>query len=217
LFNFFLFSFFFVKKNVLSFVWGELKPMLPGAEAYKRRNFALRDILRFAENRDFTDVIVVNEDFKKPSGLLLVHLPDGPTTYFKLTSLRTRKNLGRRVAKRSGHNPELILNNFSTRLGHTVGRMFASLFPHQPEFAARRVITLHNQRDFIFFRQHRYVFEENTNRKTQKEQPVVCRLQEIGPRFTLKLTYLQNGVFDGDRGDFEYIRKREESRRKFYL
>jgi ribosome production factor 1 len=43
--------------------------------------------------QDFTDVIVVNEDFKTPSGLLLVHLPDGPTAYFRLTSMRTRKQV----------------------------------------------------------------------------------------------------------------------------
>ena len=54
------------------------------------------------------------------------------------------------------HLPEVILNNFNTRLGQTVGRMFASLFPHDPQFKGRRVITFHNQRDFIFFRHHRY-------------------------------------------------------------
>jgi len=34
------------------------------------------------------------------------------------------------------------------------------LFPQKPEFKGRRVVTFHNQRDFIFFRHHRYVFEE---------------------------------------------------------
>lgn len=50
------------------------------------------------------------------------------------------------------HKPELILNNFGTRLGHRVGRMFASLFSQDPNFRGRRVVTFHNQRDFIFFR-----------------------------------------------------------------
>ena len=58
----------------------------------------------------------------------------------------------------SKHKPELILNNFNTRLGHSVGRVFASLFPHDPQFQGRRVVTFHNQRDFIFFRHHRFVY-----------------------------------------------------------
>ena len=58
----------------------------------------------------------------------------------------------------TSHKPELILNNFTTRLGHTIGRMLASVFPHDPNFVGRRVVTFHNQRDFIFFRHHRYLF-----------------------------------------------------------
>lgn len=52
----------------------------------------------------------------------------------------------------SSHRPELILNNFDTRLGRRLGRMLASLFHQDPQFRGRRVATFHNQRDFIFFR-----------------------------------------------------------------
>lgn len=207
---------------MLRFVWQELKPLFPGARAFKRQRFQIRDILRYAENAGYTDVIVVNEDRKKPNGLLLVHLPDGPTAYFKLSSIRTKEELGpHRAKQQSGIRPELILNNFSTRLGHTVGRMFAALFPQNPQFRSRRVITLHNQRDFIFFRQHRYIFEVNEKaKKDPKLPPVICRLQEVGPRFTLLLMYVQDGVFDGDRGDFMYRRDAgadSANRRKFSL
>lgn len=58
----------------------------------------------------------------------------------------------------SSHKPEVILNNFNTRLGHSIGRLIASLFPHDPQFNGRRVITFHNQRDFIFVRHHRYEY-----------------------------------------------------------
>lgn len=34
--------------------------------------------------------------------------------------------------------------------------MIQALFPQDPEFKGRRVVTFHNQRDFIFFRHHRY-------------------------------------------------------------
>lgn len=48
----------------------------------------------------------------------------------------------------------------------------------------------------------------------------VCIVQEIGPRFTLKLTSLQKGTFDAKTGEFEWVHKRGEmdmSRRKFHL
>jgi ribosome production factor 1 len=79
---------------------------------------------------------------------------------------------------------ELILNNFTTLLGHSVGRLFGSLFPPLPQFRGRQVVTLHNQRDFLFFRRHRYMFASATS----------ARLQEIGPRFTLKLRWLRKGL-----------------------
>ena len=56
----------------------------------------------------------------------------------------------------TSHRPEVILNNFSTRLGHSVARLLAALFPHDPQFQGRQCVTFHNQRDFIFFRRHRY-------------------------------------------------------------
>ena len=57
----------------------------------------------------------------------------------------------------TSHKPELILNNFDTMLGRRVGRLFASLFCQDPNFRGRRVVTFHNQRDYIFFRRARPV------------------------------------------------------------
>jgi len=45
-------------------------------------------------------------------------------------------------------------------------------------------------------------------------------LQELGPRFTLKLRSLQKGTFDSKFGEYEWVMKRGEmdtSRRKFFL
>jgi hypothetical protein len=88
--------------------------------------------------------------------ITVIHLPDGPTAHFKLTSVKLNSEI-RGHGRPDDYKPELILNNFNTRLGHTVGRMLAALFPQVPEFQGRQVATFHNQRDFIFFRRHRYV------------------------------------------------------------
>jgi ribosome production factor 1 len=49
--------------------------------------------VKYAKNRDFTSMIVVNEDRKYPNGLLVVNLPDGPTAHFKLSSVKLSKKI----------------------------------------------------------------------------------------------------------------------------
>jgi ribosome production factor 1 len=150
----------------------------------------------------------LDENSKKPNGLHLIHLPDGPTYHFKLSSVMLSTSIPNH-ARPSLHPAELILNNFTTRLGLRVGRAVASLFPQVPDFKGRRVVTFHNQRDFIFFRHHRYIFDNNDK----------ARLQEIGPRFTLKLKSIQKGTFDTKFGEYEWEHKvdMDTSRRRFFL
>lgn len=149
-------------------------------------------------------MILINEDKNVPHHLVHIHLPEGPTAYYKLSSIKYRKQLPGSSTP-TNHFPELILTNFNTRLGHSLGRMLASLFPKAPDFEGRRVVTFHNQRDFIFFRHHRYIFE------SAKE----ARLQECGPRFTMKLEKLQEGIFDPRNAEFQWVSKpREQGKQK---
>jgi len=183
-------------------------------------------------------MFVVNENRKNPNGLLVVNLPEGPTAHFKLSSIKLSKKI-KGHGKPTRHMPELLLNNFTTRLGHRVGRLLASIFPQDPQFKGRRTVTFHNQRDFIFFRHHRYVFEEkevkekapvvpgdDSGKKSKRSAPktvtrkgVIARLQECGPRFTLKLQSLQAGTFDSKYGEYEWVHKpdMDTSRRRFFL
>eukprot|EP01113_Clastostelium_recurvatum_P035269 TRINITY_DN4898_c0_g1_i3.p1 TRINITY_DN4898_c0_g1~~TRINITY_DN4898_c0_g1_i3.p1 ORF type:complete len:317 (-),score=60.55 TRINITY_DN4898_c0_g1_i3:12-962(-) len=192
----------------------ELEGIIPGAKFYERKGYELKKIIGYCKEKEFTDIFVINEDRDKVNGLVHCHLPDGPTAFYKLTNLKLNKEIVNHT-KNSKHRPELILNNFNTRLGHTLGRMLAAVFPAAPQFEGRRVITFHNQRDFIFFRHHRYVFD--INRK--KEEKTKARIQEIGPRFTLKLRALQHGTFDTKTGEYEWVHKTsmDTSRRRFFL
>ncbi|KAM9761353.1 ribosome production factor 1 [Menidia menidia] len=188
----------------------QLATVIPNAHVYYRKGLALKRIIPQCVARDFTYLMVVNEDRQVPNGLVLCHLPDGPTAHFKVSNVRLRKEIKRRGKEPSEHSPEVILNNFSTRLGHSIGRLFAALFPQNPQFVGRQVVTFHNQRDFIFFRFHRYIF------KNEKK----VGIQELGPRFTLKLRSLQKGTFDSKFGEYEWVLKRHEMdacRRKFQL
>uniref|UniRef100_A0A7I4Y7G7 Brix domain-containing protein n=1 Tax=Haemonchus contortus TaxID=6289 RepID=A0A7I4Y7G7_HAECO len=199
----------FAKKTTWKFCF-ELHKCIPNSEIFSRKGVPLKKVVKQAISKSYTDLLVIHEDQKKPNGIIFCHLPEGPTAYFKINSLKFSKDIAH-CGESTSHNPEVVLNNFNTRLGHSIARMFACLFPHDPKFTGRRVVTFHNQRDYIFFRHHRYEF---------KKEGQKAALHELGPRFTLRLKWLQKGTFDTRWGEFEWVLKRHEmetSRRRFFL
>ncbi|CDK26974.1 unnamed protein product [Kuraishia capsulata CBS 1993] len=182
-----------------------LMDVVPNVTFVKRkREYTMKDMAEYCSNREFTDLIVINEDKKAVNGITFIHLPAGPTFYFSVSNIIDGKRI-RGHGRATEHIPELVMNNFNTRLGKTVGRLFQCLFPHRPEFQGRQVVTLHNQRDYIFFRRHRYVF--------RNEEKV--GLQELGPQFTLKLRRVQRGI--KEEIDWEHRADMDRDKRKFYL
>ncbi|EHK97088.1 putative Ribosome production factor 1 [Glarea lozoyensis 74030] len=134
--------------------------------------FSLREISKFASNRNYTSVILLKEDAKTPTGLTI------------------------------------------------------------PELQGRQVVTLHNQRDYIFLRRHRYVFRDK--RETEKSvvgpdgkvvegvEGIRAGLQELGPRFTLKLRRVDKGIGRaGSEGDdavqWQWKAHMEKQRTRFNL
>jgi ribosome production factor 1 len=224
----------------------DLQRLIPKLHFYPRKSFSLKEICQFAANRDFTHIMVLSEKAKHCNGMTISHIGGGggsgdkmigPTAFFKVSNVVTSQNIPNHGASTS-HIPELNLHGFGTRLGHRVGRLLGSLFPHDAEFQGRQVVTFHNQRDYLFVRHHRYVFEEKKKSIDQATAPggnkstedssaqlgikdrVKARLQELGPRFTLKLRWIQSGTFDTQFGEYEWIHKRKEmdtTRRRFHL
>lgn len=191
----------------------EMMSVFPKTTYVARRNYHVKEIVKYSSEKKYTHVLILQERHRKPVGLYVIHLPRGPTAYFKLTSFVPGANIpGHGV--RTKHKPEVVLRGFSTRLGVTVGRMLGSLFPSDPDFgeggSSRNVVTFLCQRDFIFFRSHRYIFDVS-----QDSEGV--RLQEIGPRFTLRLKWLQDGTFDTRSGEFEWVAKKETKGRKAFF
>lgn len=189
---------------------GALIELIPNTFYYRRGRYTLQDICKYASNRGFTHLIVVLEKAKQCHTLLVSHLPIGPTACFRFSSSMLPKDI-KGHGSRTSHFPEIILNNFRTRLGRRMGRFLGSLFPHKPSFEGRQVVTFHNQRDFVFFRQHRYMFSEDGTK---------VRLQELGPRFTLKMRWMLAGTYDTHHGEFEWMHKRNQldvTKRTFHM
>ncbi|KAI9924379.1 hypothetical protein ASPWEDRAFT_99786 [Aspergillus wentii DTO 134E9] len=188
--------------------------------------FSLREISSFAANRNYTTLVVLNEDQKRPTGLTIIHLPTGPTFQFSISNWVEGKRLPGH-GNPTDHWPELILNNFRTPLGLLTAHLFRSLFPPQPDIEGRQVVTLHNQRDYIFVRRHRYVFREK--RETEKSvvgadgkemkgaEGIRAGLQELGPRFTLKLRRVDKGIQRASGQEWEWKGGMEKKRTLFQL
>ena len=195
------------------------------AHRYGNR-FSVKEISTFASNRHYTTILVLNEDQKRPSGLTIVHLPHGPTFHFTISNWIEGKKIPGH-GRPTSHVPELILNNFRTPLGLLTAHLFRSLFPAQPEFRGRQVVTLHNQRDYIFLRRHRYAFRERTEsqkcvtgtdgKAVKGVEGIRAGLMEIGPRFTLKLRRVDKGIQRGSGQEWEWKGRMEKTRTKFQL
>lgn len=199
---------------------------IPRSAHRHSHRFSIREISSFASNRNYTAVLVLKEDQKKPTGLTFVHLPQGPTFHFSISNWVEGKKLPGH-GRPTEHTPELILNNFRTPLGLLTAHLFRTMFPTQPEFQGRQVVTLHNQRDYIFVRRHRYIFREK--RQTEKNvigpdgkevkgvEGIRAGLQELGPRFTMKLRRIDKGIQRASGQEWEWKGKMEKERTKFQL
>jgi ribosome production factor 1 len=147
----------------------ELKQLWPHSDFYPRQQYALKKVTKIAVHQNFTDLVVITEQNEEPYIMILSHLPHGPTATFRISSFKSASEIPD-VGPRSTHAPELILKNFDTRLGRRVGRMLTATFKLVPQYKGRAVATLHNQRDFIFVRLHRYIFDSLSK----------VRIQELG-------------------------------------
>ncbi|CUG94107.1 RNA processing factor, putative [Bodo saltans] len=186
----------------------EAKWLFPNCLYRPRKDYTLQEITQFCLNRKFTDLIVITERLKQPFNMIVSHLPEGPTATFRISNFLSNKELNN-TAERTEHYPELIFKNFDTRLGRRIGRMLECLFPSTRDYAGRAVATFHNQRDYIFLRVHRYIFDSMT----------AVRIQEMGPRFTLRLLSLQSGTFDTQFGEYEWFRKKvhDDDKLEWYM
>ena len=173
-----------------------------------------------AIRNEYTDIIVCNDNHRTCTDLYVIHVPCGPSFHFKIFNIINPKDLrGHRTVNTWDVPCECITSGFQTRLGVMVARQFNALFSQTPHFKGRRVVTFHSQRDYIFFRHHIYQFEEAKDKFDLKKGPVKCLIDELGPRFILKLRSIQKGIMNTSNPEYIYYRNidknNEEDSSKF--
>ena len=186
----------------------ELKLILPNSTRVNRGSYVLKDLVKIAQTNGFSDLVMVHETRGEPDGLIISHMPYGPTTYFGLNNVILRHDLKDKVDPVSEAFPHLIMDNFETRLGDRISDVIKHLFP-MPKIDSKRIVTISNRDDFISFRHHLY-------RKPEFNQ---VETKELGPRFELKPYQIILGTVEQVNAQKEWVLKpyMNSSKKKSHL
>ena len=189
----------------------DLKCLFPKCKLYKRRQYNLVDICTYARGSGFSHVLAVTQSHGKVVGMTVTFLSNGLTAHFRLSNLKLCKDIPNR-AEWTKHYPELFFKGFDTSIANTTKKIIESVFPTKRDYRGRAVVTFLNKRDFIFVRAHRYMFDSSED----------VNMQELGPRFTLRLNKITRRNFDSQDlaskiNDIAWYRPKRTSKREFAL
>ena len=150
----------------------ELKLLIPESQRINRGKHVIKEIVKTARLNGFTDLILLHEHRGNPNGMVICHLPHGPTAYFSLSNVTTRHSIaeatGKPMQTMSQAYPQLIFNNFTTKLGNRFSCVLQHLFPQaKPE--SQRIMTFSNTSDFISFRHHMYRIDHSAPAERTKD------------------------------------------------
>lgn len=87
------------------------------------------ELVDASRRHGITDLVILSETRGRPDGIIISHLPSGPTAYFGLTNVVTRHDIRDGVENMSTAAPHLIFNNFNSGLGKRVVNILKHLFP----------------------------------------------------------------------------------------
>jgi U3 small nucleolar ribonucleoprotein protein IMP4 len=181
----------------------EMKILLPNSTRVNRGAHRVDELVNVCKESDFTDLVVLQETRGEPDGMIICHLPLGPTAYFTLNGSVLRHDLEGGAAPMSEAYPHVIVNNFNTDLGRRVGNILKCLFP-MPKVDARRVVTFSNDgNDHISFRHHVYSKKTSGGNGTTDD----VTLFEVGPRFEMRLYQIKLGTLEMKDAENEYVLK----------
>ncbi|KAJ1965905.1 snoRNA-binding rRNA-processing protein imp4 [Dispira parvispora] len=184
----------------------EMRSVIPNSQRINRGTYVIEEIVKTCQANDVTDLVIFHESKGKPDGMIVSHMPYGPTVYFTLYNVVLRHDIPD-VGSVSEAFPHLIFNNFNTKLGERIGNVLKYLFP-VPKADSKRVMTFANDNDFISFRHH--VFQKVSHKEVL--------LAEVGPRFEMRPYEIRLGTVDLKHADTEWVlrpyqrtaRKREQ-------
>lgn len=182
----------------------ELRLIFPGSQRMNRGNYVVKDMMHLARSHGMTDVILVHEHRGEPDGLVICHLPFGPTAYFGLSNVVLRHDLNEKPPTVSEACPHLIFHDFTAKVGKRVMTILQALFPPSKQLG-ERVVTFANCHDLIHFRHHNFVRPKGPGGDDHKSKAENVELKENGPRFSMRLYRLELGAIDMKDVQVEWV------------
>jgi len=170
----------------------EIALIIPNASKMNRGKHVIDELVSACRANEMTDLIIVHETRGEPDGMIISHLPYGPTSYFAIKNCVLRHDIVERETI-SEQYPHLIFHNFTTPLGERVTKILKHIFP-VPKEESERVISFINQNDFLSFRHHMF-----------KKKGREIDLKEIGPRFEMKLYQIKLGTVEMQDAEKEWV------------
>ncbi|XP_054483187.1 U3 small nucleolar ribonucleoprotein protein IMP4-like, partial [Anoplopoma fimbria] len=129
-------------------------------KCFQEEETKINSLVRACKANNVTDLVIVHETRGQPDGLVVCHLPFGPTAYFTLYNVVMRHDVPDIGTMSEAYPHSSLTTSPLDGTRRTVGR----------------VITFANQEDFISFRHHTYKKTDHRN----------IELTEVGPRFEMK-------------------------------
>jgi len=90
----------------------EVKLIFPNSIRVNRGSYVLKDLVKICQANEFTDLVIIHETRGEPDGLIISHMPYGPTAYFGLSNVVLRHDVREKVDPVSEAYPHLIFDNF---------------------------------------------------------------------------------------------------------
>ena len=174
----------------------ELKHMLPNSTRVNRGNARVSALVEATRRGEFTDLILVHETRGQPDGLVVCHLPLGPTTYFTLENCVLRHDVDTPPKYSSDIAPHLIFHDFDETkpLARRLKTVLTCLFPVPKSEGHERLCTFYNAEDRISFRHH-----------AASREGKEVDLKELGPRFEMRPYMIKLGTLDQADADVEWV------------
>ncbi|CAK7237171.1 snoRNA-binding rRNA-processing protein imp4 [Sporothrix curviconia] len=193
----------------------EIRLLIPTSIRLNRGNLVLDDCVRSANSAGLTDIVLLSEHRGTPTGLVISHLPHGPTVSFSLHNVLMRGDIpGSIRGSVSEAYPHLMFEGFTSRLGERVCKVLKHLFPPRDPITSKtklsnRVVIFKNIEDVIEVRHYVYV-------RTAHDS---VELSEVGPRMSMKLFEIRSGTLENKDGHVEWHLNQftRTSRKKDYL
>lgn len=176
----------------------EMRILIPNSQRVNRGAYVIKDLVDLGRKNDVSDLIILHEHRGEPDGMVVCHLPYGPTAYFGLSKVVLRHDLPEKPPNMRESAPHLVFHGFPSKMGNRIETILKALFPVSSPTSDRVVTFANSGNDLIHFRHHYFDEKKAEHKKSKSTEEAVrdVELSEAGPRFTMRCYKVELGTLE---------------------